>query len=235
MCAAAASRMPDEQRAIRYFLYEHMHEESGHEEWVLNDLEASGSRALERCKLIGPIVFDRDACAATTTGAADRRHPCSVLGMMYALEVIASVYGGPFASAISESLLLEGDRGMSFISSHATHGHRSTWSDLRLHPEHRRETRRRRTQSSSRRSSTSTISPGSSRPYERAPAERTLVTELLARPYRYIRLEWSSDLWRLRVRTCVKPIQCYSLAGDGRAAACPRRHHGPAGSRAPSS
>ena len=42
--------------------------------------------------------------------AADRRHPCSVLGMLYALEVIASVYGGPFASAITESLLLEGDR-----------------------------------------------------------------------------------------------------------------------------
>jgi len=27
-----------------------------------------------------------------------------------------------------------------------------------------------------------------------------------------IRLEWSSDLAMLRVRTCVKPIQCYSLA-----------------------
>ena len=40
--------------------------------------------------------------------------------MVYALEVIASVYGGPIASAITESLLLEGDRGISFISSHAT-------------------------------------------------------------------------------------------------------------------
>ena len=40
--------------------------------------------------------------------------------MMYALEVIASVYGGPFSSAIRESLLLHGDLGVSFISSHAT-------------------------------------------------------------------------------------------------------------------
>jgi pyrroloquinoline quinone (PQQ) biosynthesis protein C len=40
--------------------------------------------------------------------------------MLYALEVIASVYGGPFASAIRESLLLDGDRGVSFIDSHAT-------------------------------------------------------------------------------------------------------------------
>jgi DSF synthase len=35
---------------------------------------------------------------------------------------------------------------------------------------------------------------------------------LLSRPYRYIRLEWHSELSLLRLRTCVKPIQCYSLA-----------------------
>jgi hypothetical protein len=40
--------------------------------------------------------------------------------MLYALEVIASVYGGPFASAIREALLLEGQQGVSFIDSHAT-------------------------------------------------------------------------------------------------------------------
>ena len=34
---------------------------------------------------------------------------------------------------------------------------------------------------------------------------------LMSRPYRYIRLEWSSALSALRVRTCVTPIQCYSL------------------------
>ncbi len=45
---------------------------------------------------------------------------------------------------------------------------------------------------------------------ERAP--RGGVPQLLGRPYKTIRLEWSSDLAMLRVRTCVKPIQCYSLA-----------------------
>jgi DSF synthase len=38
------------------------------------------------------------------------------------------------------------------------------------------------------------------------------VAGLLGRPYRTIRLEWSSDLRLLRARTCVRPIQCYSLA-----------------------
>jgi DSF synthase len=37
--------------------------------------------------------------------------------------------------------------------------------------------------------------------------------DALRRPYKYLRLEWRSDLAMLRVRTCVKPIQCYSLAG----------------------
>jgi len=38
------------------------------------------------------------------------------------------------------------------------------------------------------------------------------VSGLLGRPYKTIRLEWSSELRLLRVRTCVRPIQCYSLA-----------------------
>jgi DSF synthase len=37
------------------------------------------------------------------------------------------------------------------------------------------------------------------------------IASLLSRPYKFIRLEWSSELCALRVRTCVKPIQCYSL------------------------
>jgi len=118
ICAAAASRISDDQRSIRYFLYEHMKEEAGHEEWVLNDLEAVG---VQRLIAQGeqPSHFTATLCGYNYW-SADRRHPCSVLGMLYALEVIASVYGGPFSSAMRESLLLQGDHGVSFISSHAT-------------------------------------------------------------------------------------------------------------------
>ena len=118
VCAAAASRVPDTHRQVRYFLFEHMHEESGHEQWVMNDLEAVGvTHAAVRADAPSPQAL---AVIGYNYWAADRRHPCSVLGMMYVLEVIASVYGGTFASAIRESLLLEGDRGVSFINSHAT-------------------------------------------------------------------------------------------------------------------
>lgn len=117
-CGAAASRLSDKHRAVRYFLYDHMTEEKGHEEWVLNDLAVVG------VSIDAALAYEPTQALLGLNGynywAADRRHPCSVLGMVYALEVIASVYGGPMTSAISDSLLLEGDRGISFISSHAT-------------------------------------------------------------------------------------------------------------------
>ena len=118
VCAAAASRVPDAQRQVRYYLYDHMHEESGHEQWVMNDLEAVGVGHAET-QAHQPSVHTL-ALNGYNYWSADRRHPCAVLGMMYTLEVIASVYGGTVSSAIRESLLLQGDRGVSFISSHAT-------------------------------------------------------------------------------------------------------------------
>ena len=85
---------------------------------MLNDLEAVGvghAKVLDHQPSVHTL-----ALLGYNYWSADRRNPSSVLGMMYTLEVIASVYGGTFAEAIRQSLLLEGDRGVSFISSHAT-------------------------------------------------------------------------------------------------------------------
>ena len=117
-CAAAVSRIKDEHNHVRYFLYDHMNEEKGHEEWVLNDLKVVG--VLEKEALQYSPTLEMLGLNGYNYWSADRRHPCSILGMLYTLEVIASVYGGQMASAIKESLFLEGDRGLSFINSHAT-------------------------------------------------------------------------------------------------------------------
>ena len=45
--------------------------------------------------------------------------------------------------------------------------------------------------------------------------QRARLTTMMTRPYKYLRLEWSPELSALRLRTCVKPIQCYSLAAMG--------------------
>jgi pyrroloquinoline quinone (PQQ) biosynthesis protein C len=122
VCAVAASRMgspgQDALQPIRHFLYRHMHEETGHENWVLNDLQAFGVTP-ESARSHAPGVYTL-ALNGYNHWAASQRNPCSVLGMLYALEVIASVYGGAFASALRERLLIDGDAGVSFIASHAT-------------------------------------------------------------------------------------------------------------------
>jgi pyrroloquinoline quinone (PQQ) biosynthesis protein C len=118
VCGAAASRVTDEHREVRYFLYRHMQDEAGHEQWVGNDLAALGVPAAAlKAHRPSPSAL---ALVGYNYWSADRRDPCSVLGMLYALEVIASVYGGLLACAVRESLLLTDDRGVSFIGSHAT-------------------------------------------------------------------------------------------------------------------
>ena len=47
------------------------------------------------------------------------------------------------------------------------------------------------------------------------PDTAVALATLMTRPYKYIRLEWSAEMAALRLRTCVKPIQCYSLAAMG--------------------
>jgi DSF synthase len=49
-------------------------------------------------------------------------------------------------------------------------------------------------------------------PARPAPPPFTGIAAMLGRPYKTLRLEWTSSLALLRVRTCVKPIQCFSLA-----------------------
>jgi pyrroloquinoline quinone (PQQ) biosynthesis protein C len=95
-----------------------MMEEKGHEEWVMNDLEVMGVGRMEALRYRPSNALL--ALNGYNYWTADRRHPCAVLGMVYALEVVASVYGGPIAAAIKESLLLEEGRGISFITSHVT-------------------------------------------------------------------------------------------------------------------
>jgi DSF synthase len=44
------------------------------------------------------------------------------------------------------------------------------------------------------------------------PEQAAKLDILLTRRYKYIQLEWREEFGALRMRTCVKPIQCYSLA-----------------------
>ncbi len=117
--ATAASRCGERHRDVRYELYERIAEEKGHESWVMEDILAVGgseSQASSR-----PPSLPVQAMIAFNYYSAERVHPCSVLGMLYMLEVVSSVYGGRVADSIARSLGRSVDGGgFKFLSSHAT-------------------------------------------------------------------------------------------------------------------
>ncbi len=116
--ATAAARCDDRLRNIRYDLYERIEEEKGHEEWVLEDIKAVGGDMNVQAAVPSAPV---QAMIGFNYYAAERVHPCSVLGMLYVLEVVASVYGGKVADAIARAIGREtGAGGFRFLSSHAT-------------------------------------------------------------------------------------------------------------------
>jgi pyrroloquinoline quinone (PQQ) biosynthesis protein C len=117
--AAAAARCDDRFRSVRYELYERIEEEKGHEAWVLEDVEAVGGDVpgVRASPPSAPV----QAMIAFNYYGAERVHPCSVLGMLYMLEVVSSVYGGRVSDSISRKLGRDVDAGgFKFLSSHAT-------------------------------------------------------------------------------------------------------------------
>jgi pyrroloquinoline quinone (PQQ) biosynthesis protein C len=117
--AAAAARCDESLRNVRFELYERIQEEKGHEAWVLEDIEALGGD-VSRVKSEAPSA-PVQAMIGFNYFAAERVHPCSVLGMLYMLEVVSSVYGGRVADSIARSLGRGVDAGgFKFLSSHAT-------------------------------------------------------------------------------------------------------------------
>lgn len=117
--AAAASRCSDRFRDVRYELYERIEEEKGHETWVLDDIEAVGGDVA--AAKANPPSAPVQAMIAFNYYGAERVHPCSVLGMLYMLEVVSSVYGGRVSDSIARALGRSVDGGgFKFLTSHAT-------------------------------------------------------------------------------------------------------------------
>lgn len=117
--AAAAARCSDRHRVVRYELYERIEEEKNHETWVLDDIEAMGGDvAVARAN---PPSAPVQAMIAFNYFSAERVHPCSVLGMLYMLEVVSSVYAGRTSESIARAIGREVEAGgFKFLSSHST-------------------------------------------------------------------------------------------------------------------
>ncbi len=119
MMAAALGTCADRLPELRRFLYEHVQEERGHEHMVLNDLRALGvtdAAGMSRRRPVPPA----QALLAFNYHGIVSEHPACVLGMVYVLEILSSLYGGKVAQALSRSMGLSLSSGFSFLDSHAS-------------------------------------------------------------------------------------------------------------------
>jgi pyrroloquinoline quinone (PQQ) biosynthesis protein C len=115
----AVDRCDESLAAVRCDLLERIQEETGHDAWVIDDIVAVGGDPA-RARVEAPSI-PVQAMIGFNYYAAERVHPCSVLGMLYVLEVIASVYGGKAADAIARANGRKTSAGgFRFLSSHAT-------------------------------------------------------------------------------------------------------------------
>jgi pyrroloquinoline quinone (PQQ) biosynthesis protein C len=115
---SASSRLDDDFRDVRFLLYEKIAEEKGHEEWVLNDIRALDGDIdrVRKSSMRTPV----EAFIGYNYAVADRHHPVAVLGMLYTLEVIASVYAGRVAQSARDKIGAKGPEGFTFLESHST-------------------------------------------------------------------------------------------------------------------
>lgn len=117
LMAAAVGRCADRYPQLRQYLYEHIEEEKGHEQMVLDDLESlKFDSSTVPGQLPRPPV---QAMLGLNYHAIDAMNPHYVLGMIYVLEIVSSVYGGRAAHSISRSIDVPLSQGFSFLESHA--------------------------------------------------------------------------------------------------------------------
>lgn len=116
--AAAASRCKPEDINLQNYLYDHIAEEKRHEDMVLNDLLAFDIPASVATDAIPS--FPVQAMIAFNYYMQDRSRACSVLGMIYVLEIVSSQYGDKVANGVAKNMNRSLDHGFSFLSSHST-------------------------------------------------------------------------------------------------------------------
>ncbi len=118
LMAAAASRCADRYPELRNYLYEHIVEEKGHEQMVLDDLDSMCVDSFDvPSQLPSPPV---QAMLGFNYHSIAANDPHSVLGLVYVLEIVSSVYGGRVAQAVSRTVNLPLAQGFSFLESHAS-------------------------------------------------------------------------------------------------------------------
>ena len=112
---AAGSRIPGEQEWLRDALAEYVEEELGHQEWILNDIEACGfSREAASRSLPNP---ETELMVAYAYHVIDRVNPVGFFGMVHVLEGTSISVADRAADCIQGSTGLP-NKAFSYLRSH---------------------------------------------------------------------------------------------------------------------
>lgn len=112
---ACGSRLGDEQEWLRVAVAEYIEEETGHQEWILNDIAACGADP-ERVRH-GQPALSTELMVAYAYDTIARRNPAGFFGMVQVLEGTSIAVADKAAEAIQQSLGLP-DKAFSYLRSH---------------------------------------------------------------------------------------------------------------------
>lgn len=112
---AVGARLPDDKAWLRTAVIEYITEEAGHEEWVLDDLEACGvERAAVRRSTPAP---ETELMVAYAYDTVQRVNPLGFFGMVQVLEGTSVAIARDAAGGIQNALGLP-DAAFSYLRSH---------------------------------------------------------------------------------------------------------------------
>lgn len=112
---AMGVRLPDSKKWLHDVIAEYVTEEKGHEEWILNDIDAAGGDR-EKAKSAAPRL-ETEVLVAYNYDYIGRKNPVGFLGMVYMLESTSIDIATAGASALQSGLGLP-QNAFTYLSSH---------------------------------------------------------------------------------------------------------------------
>jgi pyrroloquinoline quinone (PQQ) biosynthesis protein C len=112
---AVGACLPGRHAGLRDEILHYLEEETGHDEWILNDIESAGGNRVAAAASQPAIATD--AMVAYAYDMATRRNPVGFFGMVYVLEGTSVAIALRAADRIQESLHLPA-QAFSYLRSH---------------------------------------------------------------------------------------------------------------------
>ena len=114
---AVGSRLGEDKAWLRSEIVHYVEEENGHEQWILDDIEAAGGDRAAAAAATPHV--ETDAMVAYAWDVAMRRNPAGFFGMVYVLEGTSIALALDAASRVQSALALP-DGAFSYLRSHGT-------------------------------------------------------------------------------------------------------------------